>query len=273
MPAIQLARLRLQAAQVAASFYEPPLLVRQLHDLLDFYADRTHKPGQAGAPAPLIRPYHAPKPVLRHVTAELAGPAAADPPAALLLADALWSEPYLEFRLLAAAMLGQLPPEASESTLRRVNQWVTPGCEDSLLDALVERSLAALRRNRPERYLQAVENWLAGGGPFFPRLALKALPPIISDTRYENLPVFFRILSPFIWSVSLDLRPFVIDAFAALAHRSPNETAYFFIQNLDVSGSPGAAWYARQVLPHFPQDVRDRLRPQLRLGSAGIKSG
>ena len=53
MPAIQLTRLRLQTAGLAESFANPQAFVRGLHDLLDYYADRTHRPGQSGAPAPL----------------------------------------------------------------------------------------------------------------------------------------------------------------------------------------------------------------------------
>jgi hypothetical protein len=101
-------------------------------------------------------------------------------------------------------------------------------------------------------------------GPIFARLALKALPPMIADMSFENLPVFFHMLASFLWHAPLDLRPFVIDTLAALARRSPNETAYFLIQNLDVSGTPGAAWYARQIMAQFPQDMQERLKASLR---------
>src|SRR5512145_962522 len=110
MPAIQLARLKLQAVELAASFRQPAVFARKLDDLCEFYANRTYRPGVSGESHPsLLKSYNIPAPVLREVQHELTPLAYAEPQATLALCQSLWEEPILEHRLLAAGILGQLP--------------------------------------------------------------------------------------------------------------------------------------------------------------------
>src|SRR3989304_215281 len=102
MPAIQLARLKIQSAQLSEDFVRPDKFVRGLRDLLELYADRTRRSGQFGEPAPLLPAFKVPAPVLRQVLKDLAPMATGDPQGGLALCEALWAEPFLEFRLLAA---------------------------------------------------------------------------------------------------------------------------------------------------------------------------
>ena len=98
--------------------------MRSLHHLLDFYADRARRPGQSGKPAPLIDAYKVHPPVLRHILQELIPLAAENPDAGLALCDALWEQPYLEFRLLAsyAARAGYpRKPEANPGARSRLD--------------------------------------------------------------------------------------------------------------------------------------------------------
>jgi len=54
MPAIHPARMKIQVARLGEKIRQPEVFVRELHNLLDFYADRTHRPGQFGEPPPLL---------------------------------------------------------------------------------------------------------------------------------------------------------------------------------------------------------------------------
>jgi hypothetical protein len=51
---------------------------------------------------------------------------------------------------------------------------------------------------------------------------------------------------------------------AALARRSPSETAHFLRQNLASPQGLDTAWLIRKLLPEFPQEARARLRETLR---------
>lgn len=261
MPAIQPARLRQQAALLADHFDEPAAFVRSLHHLLDFYADRAHRVGQAGAPPPLLAAYNVRPPVIRQLIQELAPLAESRPGPALELCEALWRQPYLEFCLLAAALLGQIAPSpSSQPILEKAQAWLASRPEERLVAALLNDGLRRVRRENPDGLIQLVEAWLDGPDLYSRQLGLRALLPMVQDPAFENLPAFFQMIHPLTRSVSSGLRPYVLDALEALAMRSPKETAYFLKQNLELPESPDAAWFIRQSLHCFPADLQEGLR-------------
>lgn len=264
MPAIQVARLKIQCAQLAERFSEPPVFTHDLHELLDFYADRTYRPGQAGKPPPLIKSYNVPPPVMRQLLKELIPLANADSKAALTLCDRLWLEPYLEFRLLAASLLGQVSPHPSEDILDRVCNWSGPKTEDRLLQALITTGLARVRRETPDQYLGQLEAWLFSGDILSQQLGLRALLPLVEDEDFENLPVIFQMLTLLVRSAPAALRPDLLEVLRNLAHRSPQEVAFFMRQNLAVPEAPDTPWLIRQILPAFSLEMQAGLRRALR---------
>jgi hypothetical protein len=261
MPAIHPARLKIQAAQLADSFAQPEHFVRQLHDLLELYADRAHRPGQAGEPAPLVTAYKSPPPVLRQVKLELAPRLAEQSTVAAALCDALWAEPYLEFRLLAAWVLSQLP---EERLLERLPDWLQAAPGDKLLDAVLEQGLAGLRQTTPDRFLAVVEDWLKSPAPATQQLGLRAILPLLNECPLEALPTLYRLLTPFLRQAPPLVRPDLLAVLSALVRCSPAETAYLLRQNLETPDNPDTAWLIRQVLKEFPPDLQNSLRTALR---------
>lgn len=264
MPAIQPARLKQQAVLLADHFDNPPAFVRSLHHLLDFYADRSHRPGQAGEPPPLLAAYHVRPPVLRQILLELVPLAVNRSQAGLNLCDALWEQPYLEFRYLAASLLGQIHPASPEPVLERVQAWATTQLEVRLMSVLLDAGLARLRSDHPQALVELVQQWLEMPDVFHKQMGLQALVPMVRDLSFENVPVFFRLVSPFTRVTPPALRPDLLDVLAALAKRSPQETAYLLRHNLSLPNSPDTAWVIRQSLGAFPPQVEAGLRNAVR---------
>lgn len=265
MPAIQFGRLKNQSAQLAERFNDPAIFRRGYHELLDFYADRAYRPGQAGEPPPLLRSYNVPKPVLRQVLKDLILQAVNDPPAGLRLCDALWQETYLEFRWLAAALLGQLPPDPPEPILVRIEAWATPSTEARLVDALLSLGLARLRAETPGRTQAEIQTWLVSTDQFTQQLGLQALTYLLEEPGYENLPQAYRMITPLVRAAPSALRPDLLNVLRKLATISPRETAYFLRQNMAIQqDNPGTAWLARNCLVSFPPEIRANLRSAIR---------
>jgi hypothetical protein len=219
MPAIQPARLRQQAVLLAERCADPPTYVRNLHYLMDFYADRARRPGQSGKPGPLITAYNVRPPVLRMILQETLPEALKDPQEGLALCDALWSEPYLEFRLLAAMLLGQLPPIPAETITRRLETWLAPDLEEHLVLALLTYAVINLCLESPQTLVDMIQKWIDNSNSFYQQVGLRALLTLIQDPDFENLPAFYRILQPLVRKAPSVLRPDLLDALAALAHR------------------------------------------------------
>ena len=265
MPAIQPARLRQQAAAIAEHFDQPAAFVRSLHHLFDFYADRTHRPGRKGFPPPLIPAYNVRPPVLRALVHALIPYVEEDGSAALALCDALWRENYLEFSLLAAALLGQIPPDPVPPVVERLHAWLTPRLDHHLVVALLDDGLARLRTEHPQAVLDLIQVWLESEAPQTQVLGLQALNRMASATNTAQLPVLFRLLEPFFHEpISISIRPVLVDVLSSLARRSPQEVAFFLLKSLSNQEHQDAPRLTRQVLPAFPAQQQETLRQALR---------
>lgn len=265
MPAIQPARLKIQAVQLAERFADPPSFKRKLRELLDFYADRAYRPGQAGDPSPLLESFAVPAPVLRRVALEVQSAAASDREALLHLCDSLWAEPVLEFRALAATLLGNAPLESPAEIVWRVKAWAEQSSEQRLIRAIIGEGLVSLAAVYPDEYLQVAREWLESPHTFQRHLGLVALHALLSRSDFVNLPIVMKMVTPLVRSAPSSLRPDLLDLIERLASRSPAETAYFLRQNLAVkTENLGTAWLTRQSLDYFPSELQGGLRAALR---------
>ena len=248
---------------LAEHFADPPAYIRHLHTVLDFYSDRARRPGKTGRPAPLMTAYNVRPPVLRTLLQELNPHLQQDPQGGLALCDALWVEPFLEFRLLAAMLLGQIPPEPPEAITERLQRWITTDLELYLIEALLTNGVERLHRQQPQALIHVIQGWLNSTKTFYQQLGLRALLPLIKDPAFENLPVFYRLIQPFCQAAPA-AAPDVLDVLAALARRSPQETAYFLRQALMYPDSPDTPWLIRQSLRQFPLETQASLRQAIR---------
>lgn len=264
MPAIQPARLKTQAARLAETYSQPASFTRGLSDLMEEYADYTHRHGQTGKPAPLLPSFSVPIPVLRQVWFELLPFISSDPQAALVLSDALWDHPSLEHRTLAADILGQLPENFKNEVITRVQLWAGAGIEDRLIDALLERSLARLRSQSALAVTALVEHWLSSSDKINKQLGLRLLHSLASDPSFTDLPVLFRLLTPYLRIAPHPLRSEITSILISLIHRSAPEVAYLIHQNLTMENNPDTAWLLRQVISEFPLDLQAMLRESAR---------
>jgi hypothetical protein len=259
MPAIQIARLKLQTGQLREMFSQPEIFLRSLRHIMEFYADRTRRPGQSGSPSPLIEAYNVPAPVIRQILLELKPLVIENPSEAVTLMDVLWDQDILEFKILAANLLGVLPADPSALVINRLLRWIE-SAEDRIIRSLLDQGLANLREYAPHRFLRLVQSWIESSDWREQQYGLLALLPLIKEERFEDLPLLFRFLTPLVRSSVPVLRPHVVSVVGALARRSPSETAYFLKQNLVFSDTP---WLARQVLKEFPPAQQEGLRSAL----------
>jgi len=252
MPAIQLARLKIKSSHLAKSFINPPAFITELHQMLDFYADRTHRPGQAGEPPPLVQAYHVPQPVLKQILSELKPIIITDPEAALALSDQLWKQSNMECRLLTASILGTLPITFSTEVIKRIQVWINSEAVIKLIEALLNQGLSKLRQEDLEQYIHLVEEWLTNNNPHAQTTGLRALVAILNEPWFDNLPIIYRLVTPLVRIAPSRLRPDLIDVLLILVQRYPQETAYFLRQNLNTPDNPDTPWVIRQILEAFP---------------------
>ncbi|HMD81606.1 MAG TPA: DNA alkylation repair protein [Anaerolineales bacterium] len=261
MPAIDLARLKKQTAQLADLFDQPPLFLREHREILDFYVNRSLR-SQGVAPSSVLPTYRTPVVVLRQIETELGPVAAQQPIQALELADALWDEGWLETRLLAAFLLGRIPPQ-EERLLARLTAWTQAVRDPHVRAALLTTSLTRLRKETPDLFLVLVKEWLHPARQRMWSNGIQALVPLISSPDFDNLPPIFEIIEPIIRAAPSTLQFDLQELIIMLYQASPDETIYFIQQLLKSTKSPMLAVALRRMSPEFPAELQSSLREML----------
>ena len=262
MPAIDLARLRKQTAHLADIFDQPVEFLREHREILDHYVNRTLR-SQTVAPSSVLPTYRTPAVVLRYIENELGPVAEKQPIQALELADALWDEGWLETRLLAAYLLGRIPPQ-EERLLARLTAWTQAVRDPSVRAALLTTSLTRLRRETPDLFLILVKEWLHPARQRMWSNGIQALVPLISSEEFDNLPPIFEIIEPILKAAPAALQFDLQELITALYQASPDETTYFLQQILKRTKSPLPAVALRRMSPELPLELQTSLREMLR---------
>jgi hypothetical protein len=262
MPAIDLARLKKQTAQLGDIFDQPSAFLRQVREILEFYVNRTLR-SQGVAPSSVLPTYRTPAVVLRQIEAELGPAAERKPIQALELADALWDDGSLETRLLAAFLLGRIPPQ-EERLLARLTAWTQAVRDPNVRAALLTTSLTRLRRETPDLFLVLVKEWLHPARQRMWSNGVQALVPLISSPDFDNLPPIFEIVEPIIKASPATLQYDLQELIIALFEASPDETTYFIEQLLKGTKNPLPAVALRRMSRELPTELQTSLREMLR---------
>jgi len=262
MPAIDLARLKKQTARLADLFDQPSAFLREVREILEFYVNRSLR-SQGVAPSSVLPTYRTPTVVLRQMETELGPIAEKRPIQALELADALWDEGWLETRLLAAILLGRIPPQ-EERLLARLTAWTQAVRDPSVRAALLTTSLTRLRKETPDLFLVLVKEWLHPARQRMWSNGVQALVPLISSPDFDNLPPIFEVVEPILKSSPATLQFDLQELIIALFEASPDETTYFIQQILKETKSRLPAVALRRMSPELPPELQASLREMLR---------
>jgi len=264
MPAINPARLKIRCTEVGTHFSDPHKFITKLHDLLNFHADRIRRPGEVGTPLPLIPAYYVPIQVLRGLEREILPRIKHAPQEALALADALWSEEWLETRLLAAAILGHVLPTSPDPILDRVQKWGADCTEALLQKALFTQGISHIQEQYQSDFLRIVSDLVANPKKDAQRESLYAILPLLEDESFQNLPIVYRMLSTIMGREETGLQNEIVAVIRILAKRSEQETAFFLQEKLLTAQEPRITRIVRQSLPFFSKEYQSRLREELR---------
>jgi hypothetical protein len=263
MPAIDLARLKIQAAQLAGQFAEPEAFLHELNEMLDFYTNRTIRATQVAQR--LSTPtYNSPRPVLRQIENELITLVGNQPYEAANLVKVLWTANTLESRLLAAFILGNIPSDQAIPTLTLLPAWIDQSIDKEIRTAFLTTALTRLRREKPGTFFTILEGWLVSPQPLMQVWGLQALIPLLQDPHFENLPAVFRILRPAILAASPTTQLDLQACLSALEHVSLSETTAYLREIICTEPVPMMLRIFQRFLPNLSKGLQEALRQTLR---------
>lgn len=263
MPAIDLARLRKQANRLVDFFFVPGDFLKILRETLEFYVNHSLRTKENVAPGSNLPTFRAPAVVVRQIENVIGPIARENPHYALELADLLWDEGYLETRMLAAHLLGCIPPQ-EERLLARLTAWTQQVRDPSVRSALLTTSLARMRKEIPDEFLVLISEWLHPARQRLWSNGIQALLPLITDPEYENLPPVYALSRPVIEAAPGMLQNDLADLINALYKASPAETEYYLREILETSPNQPTAIMLRRILGMLHPGLQSKLRSLVR---------
>jgi hypothetical protein len=263
MPAIQLARLKIQVDQLVWQFTRPQEFKRGLKNLLEMYADWSYRPGEAIEPGSLLPAYHVPLLLLHQVEQQLTRQCQEMAAAALALADALWLDEYYEPRLLASFILGQIPLKPIEEISQRILAWSNASTDKQVQETIFANATLRLRREKPAAWMEIINTWLTASSLASKVMGLRALAGLLEDREFEDLPGAFNMLQPLMLTAPARLHGDLLQVLQIISRRSPVETTHFLRQVLSGTNSSTPARLVRQILPSLNPELQASLRRSL----------
>src|SRR5512142_3327493 len=265
MPAIDLARMRKQAGRLAEFFFVPDEFITHLHEMLDRYVNYTVRKPPAAAPGANLPTYRTPAVIVKQIEQELVGRAglADNADAALELADRLWDEEWLETRVLAAFLLGSIPPR-EERLLARLTAWSQQLYDADLRAELLDTSLTRLRREVPDAFLGLIAEWLQPQRSALWPNGIQAVISAAADPEFTNLPPLMKVIEPIVEAAPARLQNEIEALILALYAASPAETGYLLRQVLMNSKQPMTAITFRRIASSLPEELREEVREFIR---------
>lgn len=263
MPAIDLARLRKQANRLADFFFLPEEFMKHLREILDFYVNYTLRVKENIAPGSNLKTYRTPPAVLAQIQNEIKTKAEENPEFALTLADMLWDEATMETSLLAAYLLGRIPPQ-EERLLPRLTAWTQQVRDPDVRAALLSTSLERMRKETPAKFIELVREYLHPERPRAWSNGIQALLPMIADTSFANLPPILDMVEPIIEEAPSTLQNDLEELIIALYRASPNETTFMLKHVLENSQNPLTTITLRRIAPNLPAPLQNELKDILK---------
>lgn len=263
MPAAELSRLQAQINAITTQFETPAVFVKSLTSLLELYGNRDHQIGDAVKIHVLMPSYQPPNLVMRQLETLLSALTSQKPDLALEIMDSLWQKSYYETRLLAIAMLGNLPIDKLQATRERFLKWLRPGLESGLIDALISKGSLQLRQYQIDEWLLWTKKWVNHRNPEFVKIGLRSLSVICADPNFSNFPKIFSILESLILKPIFPIQKELTYLFRIIIEHVPMETISFFRSILTHKQSNEIKSFFRRCLPFFEKDFQMIIKSEL----------
>jgi len=273
MAAIDLTRLNKQIEALKQVFSQPAEFRRQFHETLQFYHRYAHRQHKDAVPVSFMRVYDLPDQILPQIANGLSLKARPEPNETLAVVDELWRDEHFEARDLATHLLGQIPLTVKIEVFERIRQWSSMPLDRAVVKALFVKGSQRLRSEDPNGWTKFVGDMLNSPVERLQNHGLYALSLLIEQAHSDLFPQFFRWIRPFLQSDQSLIEANLSQVIAALAHRSPAETAYVLKEVLSDTDGSGIERRVRTYLPYFDEQLSEGLQASIRLHQKRTKLG
>jgi hypothetical protein len=264
MPAIEISRLRTKVTLLTGLIDDPPQLMRELLEFYASYSDLTFQSGLFSVKGGNLFAFRTPPLINREIENAFSKFALTSPDRIIELIDLLSQCAELEPRQLAAALLGVLPSEYFDQVISRLTSWTSAITDPQDLTWLFSRATVNLRREKPEKWLSMLQQWLEAPDDQSRSIAVYGLSSMITDTSLTSLPLIYKHLQPLMLEEDAKVSHYLETIIERLIEKSETETLYFLKQTIRQSKNQSLIRMVRRSLGLFSQEGQESLKAFLR---------
>ena len=259
MPAINPTQLEKQITAALSVKADPPLCVRKLYEILEFYADRTRRSVKAADMLILGKVLRVPQPVLQAITRSIQTEHDYSERLRLESSLMLWDMNYRETRMVAVSLLSGVDPAL---VMAHFENWATDCDDEEVLHWMAAEGLKLSNRPLEDIPWKGLNTWLQHPAATVQHLALISLLELVQGSvRDGHLPRVFRLLRGASGNISKTSLAALQDLLWALAERSPQESAQYLLD--EIKRDQEVRHLIEKILGAFPQALQEELRQVL----------
>ncbi len=257
MPAINLARLRLQAYELAGLIDDPAAFQAFLHSLLEEHSHRLLRRGRSMARRGALPAWDVPGILIRELEAAMLPAAQKNNGRILETASAVWIAGKLEEKQLAAYLAGLSRKPGEVRTL--LLKWLEETDDPAVLQDLATHTAPPLRSMDTLLFRSDIRNWIESPKSPCRRFGWMALNEWAEEKTSDSLFAAFELLPAVFPETDPEAMRLASDLLIRLAEYRPQETQGWLSELTPKQLQQGRK-YLRMTLPRLPEELGAVLR-------------
>jgi len=259
MPAINPDKLAKEVKQIQNLVGNPRELRWRVMELFEFYSDRTQRRSSSPTASHTEKQFRVPHPVTQAVKRGLKKSLTEFQEYRTDISNELWNTNYRETKILAIALLEDLP---FEEILKYAETWSTETKDIEILTKLAKTLVSSWKEVNYSGFLSTSTKWLIDDHFHRKVFSLLVFHQVVLEPDFSDLPLIFRLLQDHKVAEFPELRKILHGLLRALAQRSAPETARFLLDILEQDNSLGRK-LIKVLLECFPHDQQELLKRAL----------
>jgi 3-methyladenine DNA glycosylase AlkC len=266
MPAIDIAQIRGEAAELTRLYGDPESFASATREFFQVHSVPTYKQSPIVSVHAPLKSFGTPPSVLRTLLGALRKVATINPLHTTAVAERLWADPIREQRRLAIEMLGLTvggcPAEAEAVMLR----WLNALDDLELVDRLAAVVCSPWLMGDLYVRIEQVRQWVNSPHKYQRQFGVVALSALAKNRTFRDVSAALGVMTGVMRESDVEVRKSIAHALRDLSVNGPGEVARFLGDWADTVDK-NTNWIVRHAMEKLDTDTRAEITGALRGGS------
>jgi len=267
MPAIDVAQIRIEAAELLHVYNEPETFTKEVREFFRAHSDPLFRRSDTVSLHAPIESYGAPPMVMRTLIGGLRKVATGYPQYTLPVVQRLWADPVREQRLLAIELLGLIVNSSAEEVGQLMNRWIIELDDLEIAEALALHVGGAWILCDARVRLDRVREWVNSPQKHQRQFGVMSLLPLAKLRNFGDVALALTTLTGAMREDDPEIRKSVARVIRELSVRGPAETSRFLSTWADTIDK-NTDWIIRHALDKLDAETKESVIGALR-GKSG----